>query len=466
MLVSSMLWVLAAAAASGPATTRAASGPAVDPTRAADELRATLLRQGPFRAVYEVAQPARQKSMTIEITADLPAACASVTKSGTEEVRAYVDARRRAFYILGPERGRTTLARTDAAPLVEAVRGVRSVFLRLGLGEEAGLPDLGWPAGGVRPQTGTDGVFRSPASRPAADDLHLFATLTLGPALDPQGQPYVKTGAGLAVGFLVQCGSWLAEFVPAARGSLSETAETYLLADQLGTQLAVSRRTGLPVSAQVRPTPDAPIVMTLKSFEALREMPAPTWALTPEAGVEVRDVPMPEQQRRVATYTALVFYAGRVIRHAEEMPTWRERLAAQREAAVEAFRPHAAAIWQDHGRGVERKLTVVLAGAFDEARRRFAYVKETDAAKRREIAGTYAEEALARRQEVIDEGFDALLGQFARDLPRRSAATSRPAEAAVQADLLALLREAARRGFRAQITETIVDELLSPSPKP
>jgi len=448
---------------------------AADPKQAADELRERLVSRGPFTATYEIAMPSRGRTMSVEITADLPRACCLISGGGEDEVRAYADARGRVLYVLGREKGRPTLFRTDATALVGAVNDVRSAFIKAGLGTERALP-------GVTDEAGE-----------TSDALRLFATLTLGPARDRSGRPYIRSGTGLAVGTVTTCGSWLLD-VAAARGAgarprwrflclpttpsqrsvastrtptpargatLTVTDEAYRLVSEDGSVLTISRKTGLPTAARTQSKPGEAVTLTLKHERRLKAFETPAWVTHPPARVQVKDLDLPARQRRTAAFTAWTFYVARSVKHLAAKADWKATLAKRREQMVQALAGQAAPLWQDRGAGVHRGFLAVLRGAHLEAQRRFHYVKEPDPAKARAIAHQYALEALNRRGAMVKSALDGAMEQFAQALPRDVTSDAKPAEAAVAAEVLTIVHHAARAAYVRQAADTIADQLTA-----
>ena len=422
------------------------------PREAADELRRRLLARGPFRALYEIAMPSTGRTSKVELTAHLPFAACLVSRGGGEEVRAFADAREGMLYVLGREAGRPVLLRTKADRLVETVRRVRLAFIRAGLAEAGDLPEVA---------AGPD------AKQTTARTLRLFATVTLGPARDRRGRPYLRSGTGLAVGAEPDCASWLLEFASADPAALTVTADAFRLRHPGGRlQLVVSRLSGLPTSARTEPEPGRALTLTLERLENLERFKMPAWVGKLPPGVEVREMEVSERQRRRAAFTAWTFYAAEVIRTLAARPDRRAMLDAERDAKVEALSAEAAPLWQDRGGGSPRGFLAVLRGSHLEAARRFRYVKETAPAKLRAVARRYALEAIQRRSGLLEGALDETMSVFEKALPRRSAAASRPAgegtaEKTVTQAVLALLRRAARASFLERASRLIADELVA-----
>ena len=430
---------------------------AVDPKQAADELREQLLSQGPFKAVYEIAMPSRGKRTTLEIAADLPRACYLILDRGSEkEVHIYADAGRRALCILRREKDQPTLLHTDGTGLVNTANAVRTAFIKAGLGSETVLPEV----------TGGPGSA-------AKEELHLFVTVHLSPTRDARGRPYIRAGTALAIGAVPDCGDWLLDLAAAEGGALTATEETYRLTDQgrgepegrarpPGSEITVSRKTGLPTAARAEPTPAEATTLTLKRHERLTALEAPPWVSSPPAGTKVKDLALPAAQRNTAAYTAWTYYVGRSISHLAREADWKGTLEKQRDQIAETLAGEAAPLWQVRGIDIRRGFLAVLSGAHQEAQRRFRYVKESDPQKARAIAHQYALEAIQRRDDMLKAALEKMMAQFARDLRGDVAGSPPPSEVAVSAELLAIVHQAVRTAYVRQAAGLIADQLTTP----
>jgi len=347
----------------------------------------------------------------------------------------------------------------------------------------------------------------------ASEGLHMFVTISLGPTRDRRGRPYFRSGAGLAVGVVPACGSWLLDVANDDGSALTATEEAYRLvitpqgelapastpgrgsrtgagdtgsgtdsgpkeappvlprASTPGSEVTISRRTGLPTAARAERKPGETIILTLTNREPVTAFKAPPWVGKPPADARARDLALPPQQRRKAAYKAWTYYVARCTKYLAREPKWKEALEKKRKHMVVTLADQAEALWRVQGQGSGGEIAAprgtspagflsVLGGAYRETERRFLYVKETDPTKARAIARQYALEAIQRRDEMLKDALDKMIERFGQDV-RREAARTGPAEAAVSAQLLTIVRDAVRASYVRRAPDLIAGQLMT-----